>query len=378
MSRFVPIQEVVDLPMLGNDDILKRSKGRLLKWAKYVWEDLNITTLKVAKRQLFQINKRTNTVDLPCETFNQLCSVSVIGPNGVIYPVFRNDKLHDDITEVAAMKDCACEYKCGGVLCNTIKGYEAITTTKSDFLPNGNPISFTCVDRKSVDGNGFFYAETQYPMRIYESGVWVNTILYTENTKLCKLEVNHRGCIMDTDKNINDVCNACGIPQKDDIPNGGDANSFHNNPQVNTWRYFCNSKLDWFSFQCGNFHNWNRDANNIYNISELGDRLIFPSSFGFDKVLVRWYEDVNLADLQIPLTAVDTFVMGLKWWDSKYNDKKMKESAAYGIQYSKMKWGLLLELNKYRIAEMKQIVSPHVYVPSYNSNIGNRNTGNNY
>jgi hypothetical protein len=369
MSRYIPVAEAIKVAMLGNGDILQRAKGRYLTWSKYVFEDLNLQTLKVAKRELLYINKRTNTVELPSD-FYQLCSVNVMDKKGVIYPVYKNDRLHDDIVSVESMKDCACEYKCGYQLCNTIKGYEAVTTVKSDFMPNGNPISFTCTDRKEIDGQGFLYEETQYPERIYISGVWTNTILQTTQRKLCAIEVDKNGCICDTDKNIESVCNSFfGDNNNGLLPIGGtNSNPPHGNKNTNEWIYYCGSKMDWFAYQCGGFHKGLNHCNNIYNISELGDRLIFPNDFGYRSVLVRYYADVNRNDLQIPSIALDTFIAGIKWWDCRFDDKKQVLADHFEQVYSKLKWGLFLELNKYTISEQRMLLSPPVFVPSFIKN----------
>ena len=369
MSRFIPIQEVVMLPMLGERDILQRNKGRYLKWSKYVWQDMELGSVKIAQRRFFEINKRTRSVDLPCD-FLQLCSVNVVDKCGVFYPVYRNEKLfeHSDTVDVPAENDCACEYKCGYKLCNTIKGYVAIQSCKEDFMPNGDQIEFDCVDRKAVSPNGFLYEEKQYPLRVYESGIWVDTIKHTEQIKLCEVKVDEHGCCCDTEENIDAVCSSCGINDcNDNIPLGGTAN-LPPNPQDNTWIYYCNSKSDWFSVQCGQYpYGYDRNCNNIYNISELGNRLVFPHNFGYDRVMIRYYADVNLNDLQIPLIAVDTFVMGLKWWDKKYSNNPAEQALAvvFGKQYALMKFGLLRELNKYRIAELGKIFTPPKYIPSY-------------
>lgn len=365
MSRFIPINTAVDLPMLANDDYLKRAKGRLLTWSKYVWLDMNMSTVKIARREIFHINKRTRTVDLDCN-FVQLSSVNVMDECGLFYPVYRNNSVKaDDIVDIPADKDCACEYKCGYKLCNLIKGYEAITSVKSDFLPNGTAIDFTCVDRKAIDDNGFFYEQTQCPLRIYLSGVWTDTVLHTENKKLCKVETDENGCCCDSETNIDNVCNSCGITDNNYQPPLGGTSIIPPNSTTDTWIYYCNSKLDWFGVQCGCYpRGMQKHCNNVYNITELGDRLIFPHDFGHDKVMVRWYEDVNLNNLQIPLVALDTFITGLKWWDNRWNDKKQPLADKYGRQYASMKFGLLKELNKYRIEELGKILAPPKYIPS--------------
>lgn len=367
MGRFVHINEVVKLPMLGDHDYLMRSKGRLLTWSKEVWLDMNMSTVRIPVRQFFEINKKTNTIDLPCN-FLQLSSVSIMDKCGVFYPVYRNTRLHDDLTDVAAAKDCACEYKCGYKLCNTIKGYEAVCSTKCDKNPDGSDVEFECVDRKAIDEQGFLYEQKQYPERVYLSGVWTSTIKKTENIKLCKVEVDSNGCCCDTEENVHAVCDACGISENSvNPPVGGDANC-PPNKNDKTWIYYCNSKMDWLNVQCGSHPvGLHDECNNIYNISELGNRLIFPHNFGYDKVMVRFYVDVNLNDLYIPRVAVDTFVNGLIWFDNKYstNPQRMAIASQFGQTYARMKFGLFREFNKYTIAELGKIIAPPKHIPSY-------------
>lgn len=367
MGRFIPLTEVLDIAMLGNDDMQKRSKGRLRKWAKYVFQDMNLTSMKVAKREYFKINKRTNTVDLPCD-FLQLSSVNVVYC-GIEYPVYLNNKSVKllDIPEVPATKDCTCEYECGHKLCSTIKGYVAVITTVTDKMPNGDDVTFTCVERKGCDSSGFLYTETQYPERVYEDGVWVDTILQTKSEKLCKLEVDENGCVCDTDENLEACCSSCCVDGNTSvIPYGGTADT-PPCPSDDTWIYWCSTIFDWFSLQCGSYpYGFRQGCENVYNISELGDRLIFPANFGFDKVIVRYYADINTNDLQIPFIALDTFITGLKWWDNRFSDNMERRKLALGFEadYTKLKWGLLTELNKYRIAELRMILTPPTFIPS--------------
>jgi hypothetical protein len=374
MSRFFKSEEAVDIALLGNEDYKKRDRMRLLKWSKYVWQDLNLTAVKKARRARFGINKRTNTVDMPCD-FLQLSSVSVIDKFGIEYPVYRNSRVTDDIVDVAATKNCGCEYNCNSKLCNTIKGYESVVSTKEDKNPDGSTASFECIDRKAVDDQGFFYEQTQYPKRIYVDGVWTETILFTEDRKLCKVEVDEHGCVCDTEENLNALCDSCGFTSLNtSICCVGGTSQAPPNDTCNTWVYYCNNKLDWFSVQCGCFPCSKSEFSNIYNISELGDRLIFPANFGWDNVMIRWYEDSSDAD--IPIIAIDTFVAGLKWWDCRFNDKKLKLAKVYESDYSALKFGLVKELNKYRIAELGKIVSPPIYIPSYITGRTNKYEGN--
>lgn len=372
MPRFESAHDIVDSLCLRTGDLLMRNKGLYLDCCNDTWNDLNEDVLKLAERvkmplrKKFAINKRTNSIDLPCN-FLRLSSVNVIDKNGVYWPVYRNDRVSDDIVDISAETNCACEFKCGNQLCNTIKGYEAVTSTVTAEMPDTTTQTFTLIQRKAIDKNGFLYEENQSVQRIYTAGVWTDTQVITENKKLCQCEVDTNGCVCDTEHNLNTICHHCGISQPDQIPVGGDANSFCN-PAVDEWIYYCNTKMDWFGIQCGGFRNFKIGCNNIYNISELGDRLIFPHNFGFDHVMVRFYSDIDLDDLQIPYMAKETFMTGLQYFSLTNNKKEQQMASIFGQKYSRQKRGLFKVLNKYRIAELKMIFTPPIHVPHYKTN----------
>jgi len=119
--------------------------------------------------------------------FKKLSSVNIIDECGLQYPVYRNMQVNDDIVDVAAAKDCACEHNCGYKLCNTVKGYEVVQSVMTDNNPDGSSVSFNCVSRIAVDKNGVVYKEFQYPKRIYTNNVWTSTILYTETEKIMRV-----------------------------------------------------------------------------------------------------------------------------------------------------------------------------------------------
>jgi hypothetical protein len=414
MPRFEPIEDVVDQLCLTSGDILRHKKGLYMSVASDVWNDLNETTLRIAKRikmpvrKMFQINKRTNSIDMEND-FLKLSSVNVVDHCGIIYPVYRNLNINDDIVEVPAEKNCACEHNCGYQLCNTVKGYVSVQTSLSDNNPDGSIVTFNCISRIVLGKNGIIYQENQYPKRIYTNGVWTSTILFTETTKVCECETDHNGCLCDTPQNINTVCNSCGIGNFNSnisqsivpaltppvggnvnmnvytppfnctcgcnpcncgsamvqLPTGGTA-SCPPSPNVNEWIYYCDNKMDWFSVQCGCFpKGFHHGRNNVYNIGENGKRLIFPHNFGFDKVLVRYYADIDLANLMIPYTAKQTYMTGLQAFAYENNPSQFKFAEAMANKYSRQKWGLFLELQKMRIKELGQIIAPATVIQSY-------------
>jgi hypothetical protein len=377
MSRFEPVLDVIDSLCLRSGDTLRRKKGLYLSVAKDVWNDLNETTLRITERvkipirKEYRINKRTNSIDLDCK-FNRLSSVN-IEYCGLQYPIYRNLEINDDIVDLGAVKDCACEYNCGFNLCNTIKGYEAIQSVMTDNNPDGSVATFNCISRIAVGNNGVVYQEKQYPKRIYTNGVWTSTILYTENTEMCQCEVDDNGCLCDTPQNINSVCNSCGI--KGFVNNinpcapgpciGGTA-SCPPQPGCDEWIYYCDNKMDWFSVQCGCFPGgFGRGRSNTYNIGATGSRLVFPTDFGFEKVIVRFYKDIDLNDLQIPYFAKQTFMSGMQAFAFEYNPVDFKMSENMAGKYSRQKWGLYLELQRMRIKELGITIAPASMVPSY-------------
>lgn len=370
MARFEPVIEVVESLCLRSGDIHMANKGLYLDCANDVWDDLNETTLRITERikmpmrRMFHVNKRTNTVDLPCRA-NLVSSVSIVDHHGIMYPVFRNDNLNNDFVDLGAVKNCACEFECGNQLCNAIKGYEVVRHTETDKNPDGTDVTFECIDKKAVSG-GFLYEQKQYPERIYVSGVWTSTILKTENTKLCAVEVDRNGCVCDTPQNIDRVCNVCGISNNNNSQCCiGGSSLVPPNPNCDTWTYYCSSRMEWFNVQCGSFPFGHIRGNNIYNIDSTGTRLVFPPNFGWSSVLVRFYEDISLDDLMIPYIAKPTFMVGMQCFSTMHNEKKIPVSQVFCNKYSRMKWGLFQDLNKYTLDESRMMLTPPVYVPSY-------------
>lgn len=381
MARFYSSVEVVESLCLRSGDLLMRNKGLFLDCCTDVWEDMNedvlklSTTVKIPVRHVFVVDKRTNSINIPKKSL-RIASINTIDRYGCYWPVYRNDNVPIEIVDVGAIADCACENNCNSRLCNTIKGYEAVKSTKSDFLPNMTSISFECVDKKAVDNQGFLYEQSQYPLRVYISGVWTDTVKYTENKKLCKVETDANGCVCDTEANLDLICNVCGISNTAIINGGTSVSPPACAPDAESWRYQCASKMEWFNVQCGGYaYKCGGGYNNIYNISTDGNRIIFPPNFGWGKVMIRFYEDIDLKDIQIPYLAKDCFMTGIQAYAYKHHDDKQQLAALYEQRFGRQKWGLLLELNKYRIAELAAIFTPKVFMPSY---IENRHYNNNY
>ena len=84
MPIFQPIQDVVKDLCLREGDLQQLNKMLYLNCAKDVWMDLNLSCVKVPVRERFQINKKTNTINLPKSSI-RLSGVDVEGADGVLY-----------------------------------------------------------------------------------------------------------------------------------------------------------------------------------------------------------------------------------------------------------------------------------------------------
>lgn len=370
MPRFEPVEDIIDSLCLRTGDIGRRMKGLYLDCAIEVWDDMNEGALKLCERikmpvrKEFFINKMTNSIDLPFDV-KKVNSVSIRDRFGNLYPVYRNDKVDSDLVDISVIGNCACENNCAYHLCNTIKGYEAVTTVKADKNPDGSDVEFTCIDKKVVVGE-ILYQQFQYPEREYLSGVWTRTYLKTENKQLCTLEVDSNGCVCDTQSNIDAVCNSCGINTVDTTKCciGGTSNT-PPDPNCHTWIYSCINKLDWFNVQCGGLARMGHRINNIYNITSTGKQLIFPANFGWGSVVIRFFEDIDLFDIVVPYIAKPAFMAGLQLYAATNHERKQQLAAVFSKKYSALKQALLNDLNKYTVDEYQMILTPPVYIPSY-------------
>jgi hypothetical protein len=220
-----------------------------------------------------------------------------------------------------------------------------------------------------IDKGGNLVEQVQFPERIYEDEVWVDTILKTETNRLCAVEVDHNGCVCDTEENVNLLHSHCGCNtgcNSGSIPFGGDSSTPPcNDPNIDTWKYYCNSKMDWLGVQSGCEVGAMNPMRNIYNISEEGNRLIFPHDFGFDKVLIRYYEPSNPAEVKLPSIAMIAFTSGLKWYSIRFDDNKRNLAISWKQEYSENKIGLQSLLRRNTIAYWRMVLSTPVFVPSY-------------
>mgnify|MGYP000240411734 FL=1 len=355
MSLYIPIKEVIEDLCHATNDFRESKKLKYAKLAKFVYRDLNFAVVKQAKRQFFEINRNTHSIDMPCN-FLKLSAVSVMDEFGIQHPLYRSDTIHDDIVDIAAKEDCACA--CKGKLCNLLKKYESIEEEVTEEMPDGSYQIFKTRLVKAVDDGGNFYQEKTFPIRRYEEGVWIDTELTTEYTELCRFELDEKSkCVKDCNSNYDKFYN-CGC-------NFNGYEKCYGDSYVEGAKIIgCTSKFDWYMVDSGcYFAKCNMPFKNIYNISELGNRLLFPHDFPFKKVLIRFYINEKLNDMEIPIIAQQTAMTGLKYYEFKWDDKKRGLKNDYERDWANQKFALIGEINKYRLSELQMAITPHRRVP---------------
>lgn len=358
MALLENIESVAEMACFLMKDNLLQKKMRFLKLAPDVFQDMEMNVIKEPKRELFGINRRTWTVDLPCR-IDELESVSFIDCYGIIHPVFRNERLHRDIVDIKATKNCECQ--CSSELCNLIKGYVGITEVITVDTPEGGTEDFTCITRKYVTPNGLYREQKQYPIRINDyTGEWISNELTQEDIELCKLDVDANGCVISSEENLYKLnCVGCITSCRTEVVG--------NNGVGDSFIVGCGSQYDLYRAEAGSlFSRQDYYFNNIYNITDDGKRLIFPVGFPHLRVLLGYYKGIDISDIKVPVSARMCFAMGLAYYDTMLSSDPADQrlNAVYNDKFTKMKWGLLQEWNKNTIAELRMAMTPPVVWPS--------------
>lgn len=357
MAYSQDIEKIVEQTCLMQKDNLLQKKMRFLSLSADVMEDMELNTIKAPERELFEINKRTWTVDLPCR-LDELESVSWLDCYGIIHPVFRNERLHRDIVTVKASQNCECG--CSSELCHLIKSYVSIKEVVTVDTPEGGTEDFTCITRKYVTPLGMYTEQRQFVIRVNDyTGEWISNELTQEDIELCKLQVDPNGCVVDCDSNLEMLnCTGCITSCREVTHN--------NNGIGDSYIVGCGSQYDIYRAEAGSlFWQDNFYFNNIYNITDDGKRLIFPVGFPHRKVLLGFYKGIQISDIKVPFMARVCFMTGLAWMDTLLSTDpgEQKMNIIYGRRYADMKWGCLLEMNKSTIAEYRMTLTPPVEWP---------------
>jgi hypothetical protein len=299
--------------------------------AMEVWRDMKLYAVKYTKRYLVDVDPRTNSITLE-DDFLFRSSLSYIDSCNKIVPFSINQNLQDDIIDIGQDHNCYCECGCKSDLCGHIKSYEAIITNTTEELPGGGSQVFQSISRKRMDEGGRFVLENTFPIRIYnDEGVWTGVELTTEVQELCTLEVDTCGCVKQTKDNCKNVDSCCNAAT--------------------------------FMTECGD-PRCIIPANEGYNFSEEGNRIVFPSTFNRKKVLVRYFAEESIKDIRVPLIAKETFLYGIKAFIAPFDDSiRVGRAQEWVFNYEGKKEKLSILMNRFSMKEVKQVLTPKRYMP---------------
>lgn len=337
MSKSCIIPNSTETP----DEILKSLAAREgditgMNFMKYrgvvmdVWRDLKLYAIKYTKRAFIQVDKKTNSITMP-DDFLFRSSLSILDDCNKLQLLSINQDLHDDIIDISLDHDCHCECGCKSDLCGQIKSYEAITEDTQELMPDDSYQTFTSVTRKRMDAGGRFVIERTFPVRVYTGGEWTGVELKTETEELCHLDTNPCGCVKNTTDN---QCKVDGC---------------------------CNA--DFFKTECGSYL-CPTPGSMGYNISEEGNRIVLPSTFNRDKVLVRYYAEDKMKDIRVPLIAKKAFIFGVKSFIMPFDESQpLWRVRLFDKYYTDSRADLFTKLNGFTIRELKQVLSPKRFMP---------------
>jgi hypothetical protein len=295
-ARFISVPDAVKSLLSLERDYSSTSRLRYMDIANEVYASLNLAAIKDVKRVVVNLNPHVSSIPLP-DDYYDFSHLSIVDRQGMLVPMVYNSNLQDDIADISLVKDCACECGCKDVLCDHSKSYETISEEVSMELPNGDLKTFTKTQRKYINKDGSFYREVIEPVKKYTNGVHTSTELFTTTDYICSLDVKKCGCIVDCSKNRELLAKYCAAPS--------------------------------FEFECGSSSPDYFVGRKTYNISQDGMRLIVPSDFGYDKVILRYYATLPTKDRLMPLAALESFRTGLKKLDAKYDKRASKGDKIY-------------------------------------------------
>lgn len=327
-------EEIIRSMMRREGDVLERNFLRYMDVRRDLYRDLNLNAIKFTQRRLIDIDKKTNSITVPCG-FLKISSISIIDECEKIQTLIIDTDIKDDIVDVSLSKNCSCECGCNTDLCGVIKNYEAILEDVTEIMPDDSTKVFTKITRKVVYPDGSMFVKYTYPIRIYEEGAWTDTIDKVDEEFLCKLQVKKCGCIEDTEKN-RETLGHCINADKIETDFG------------------C-------TVRCLDDCNGNALR---YNFSEEGNRIVFPSNFHYDKALLRFYVELKGKEIRIPLLAKPAFMHGLKAFALEFDDSVPKGvKDGYKNSYDAKKNLLALDLTKCSLKEVLHALIPHRRMP---------------
>lgn len=331
-SNSVHPDEILKSLMRREGDNMERNFLKYRDTVRDVFRDLNLVAIKYTERRLIEVDKRTNSIEIPCN-YLKLASVGIIDECNKIQMLIRNNNILDDIIDVSVKKRCGCECGCQDDLCGTIKNYEAILEDVTETMPDDSTKVFTKITRKTLYPDGSVMMDYTFPIRLYENGEWTDTVLTNETELICKLEMETCGCVKNCQVN-RDVLLGC-----------------INADSLST-DYGCTINND-----CG--IGCQAESQMMYNFTELGNRISLPSNISYDKVLLRFYVEPKIKEIRVPLIAKPAFMAGVKHYATEYDESvAQSRQETYKRSYNSKKDLLALDLSKCSLKEIYSVLTP--------------------
>lgn len=320
--------DIIKSLLLRKGDVLGLNYMKYRAVIRDVYMDLNLHTIRYTQRYRIAIDKNTMTVDLP-DKFLMLSSVAVEDNCGKLHYLSYNPNITHDILDISLADSCGCECGCTCDICKGIRSYEPIIEVTQELMPDGSTKDFENVTRKRLDSNGNMVVEKTFPVRMYTAGVWTDTVLQSDTQVLCNLETLDCGCIKDTPANLTKVMDCCNAVTLMD--------------------------------ECGCCR---PTAELEYGVSELGNRLKFPSNFLWDKVVVRFYVDAPIGELRIPRIARKAFMLGIQdELELDEHDTNQYKIEKIEQRYKRAKSQLIDDTTRWSIKGIYDVLTPKIIMP---------------
>lgn len=150
---------------------------------------------------------------------------------------------------------------------------------------------------------------------------------------------------------------------------GADAVYGQGTTRIPVKKLYCGAGMDEFMVEAGTFFARRNDVFvNVYNVSEQGDRLIFPADFPYEKVLVRYYALPNLNEIEVPIVAREAVMTGILYYHYQFlavNDRAEMQVKQQVLQkYAAIQFALIAELNRMTGAEWNKALAPKAVFPN--------------
>lgn len=322
----VTLSDAADGILLRQDKLLDTGlKAKYLVILKDIYKETNMKSIKNSVRMVVPVHKGTNAVKL--QPGNYMFSSASAMHNGKLTPLFINSNLIGDVIDLSGNKKC--QNDCGCELCGNASNYELIQVQVMAEMPNGDLQEFTKTSRKKVNKDGSYVLEVTEPIAVFEENIHVATELQTREEFICSLEVDEKGCVLDT--------------------------------KTNRKKFYASCNFDCFENECG------RPINpsdclvkpNEINISESGDTIFLPSNLCYDNLVVRVYVDLPTKDLRIPFVCKNYFMWRAYYESIMMNDKVqqyVKKDAE--TKMNKSETEMVIDLSRLTLSEQFAVIAP--------------------